>query len=277
MVFFRPTDASGQSLRSVTADDFRPLALALTGALDLAAVDRAAAAAFERVSEPFVARETRPAMRAEADLGTVWRAGLIDELRNPRPKGPVAQRILCSADDEAQWLQMRRNGITATDAARLATPASVRGVTNDKLMGSSFQGNAYTEFGRRREPVIAKWLQEEHGIHSCGLLIRAAEHERHLATPDGLAEWGSEVVLAEIKTTNKPWKRIPRNYLRQVWWQQYVVGAERTLFVWERHDDFVVQDAQPQSVWIERDDAEIAKLVKFADEVLERVDALRAR
>lgn len=277
MVFFRPTDASGQSLRSVTADDFRPLALALTGALDLAAVDRAAAAAFERVSEPFVARETRPAMRAEADLGTVWRAGLIDELRNPRPKGPVAQRILCSADDEAQWLQMRRNGITATDAARLATPASVRGVANDKLMGSSFQGNAFTEFGRRREPVIAQWLQEEHGIHSCGLLIRAAEHERHLATPDGLAEWGSEVVLAEIKTTNKPWKRIPRNYLRQVWWQQYVVGAERTLFVWERHDDFVVQDAQPQSVWIERDDAEIAKLVKFADEVLERVDALRGR
>ena len=265
------------AVRATRADDFRPLALAATSVIDLPEIDRAARAAEERLRDSFVVRETRPAPApAPAGEGTVWRAGILDELRNPRPKGPVAARILCSADDHDEWLRMRRAGITATDAARLATSRSIDGVVNDKLAGSSFQGNAYTEFGRRREPVIAEWLRERHGIGGCGLLIRAEADDRHLATPDGLAEWGSEVVLAEIKTTNKPWSRIPRAYLRQVWWQQYVLGAERTLFVWERHDGFVVQDDEPSAVWVERDDAEIAKLVRFADAVLERLEALRA-
>lgn len=272
-----------EPLRATRADDFRPLALAATGTIDLREIGRAARTAQRRVREAgaareaYVARETRPAASAlPADEGTVWRAGILDELRNPRPKGPVAGRIVCSADEHDEWLRLRREGITATDAARLATAGSVNGVVNDKLGGSAFTGNRYTEFGRMREPVIADWVRERHGIGGCGLLIRAEDDPRHLATPDGLAEWGAEVVLAEIKTTNKPWSRIPRNYLRQVWWQQYVVGAERTLFVWERHDDFVVQDDEPTAVWIERDDAEIAKLVRLADTVLERLDELRA-
>ncbi|NLT26091.1 MAG: YqaJ viral recombinase family protein [Microbacteriaceae bacterium] len=268
-------------VRATRADDFRPLALAATGTIDLREIGRAARTAERRIRaerETYVARETRPAPASPlpADEGTIWRAGILDELRNPRPKGPVAQRIVCSADDHDEWLRMRREGITATDAARLATAGSVNGVVNDKLGGSGFAGNRYTEFGRMREPIIADWVRERHGIGGCGLLIRAEADRRHLATPDGLAEWGAEVVLAEIKTTNKPWSRIPRNYLRQVWWQQYVVGAERTLFVWERHDDFVVQDDEPTAVWIERDDAEIAKLVRLADAVLERLDELRA-
>lgn len=265
------------SARATRSDDFRPLALAATGVIDTDEIARAGRAAEAQMRETFVTRETRPGAAVDRSVeGTLWRAGILEELRNPRPKGPVAERIVCSADDVDEWLRMRRAGITATDAARLATPASVNGVVNDKLSGGSFQGNAFTEFGRRREPVIAEWLRQRHGIGGCGLLIRAEADARHLATPDGLAEWGSEVVLAEIKTTNKPWSRIPRNYLRQVWWQQYVVGAERTLFVWERHDDFVVQDDEPSAVWIERDDAEIEKLVRLADIVLERLDELRA-
>jgi hypothetical protein len=90
-----------------------------------------------------------------------------------------------------------------------------------------------------------------------------------MATPDGVAVLDGQVVLAEIKTTNKPWRSIPRSYLRQVWWQQYVVGAERTLLVWEQHADFVPVGAEPQCRWIERDDNEIHALVCLADRVLE--------
>ncbi|MDJ1372444.1 YqaJ viral recombinase family protein [Gulosibacter molinativorax] len=266
MVIFRPTATESSDSRP-SADDFAPLALA--------ELDAAQPEEMKRRTESFesyVIRQTRPSTLPSVPVeGAVWKSGILEELRNPRPKGPVAQRIVCSSDDRENWLAERRRGITATDAARLATPTSVRSVASDKVYGNSFSGNAFTDFGRQREPVIADWVLQEHGIAACGLLFRSADNPRHLATPDGLAEWGDEVVLAEIKTVNKPWKRIPRNYLRQVWWQQYVLGAERTLFVWERHENFVVQDAEPKSVWIDRDDAEIAKLVTLADEVLARV------
>lgn len=266
MVYFRPTAAERVDAR-VSADDFGPLALAELNAAEPEGLSRP-----NESFESYVVRQTRPSKLPSSPVeGTVWKSGILEELRNPRPRGPVAKRIVCSADDRENWLAERRRGITATDAARLATPTSIRAVVADKVYGSSFSGNAFTDFGRQREPVIADWVRQEHGIAGCGLLFRAAENPRHLATPDGLAEWGDEVVLAEIKTVNKPWKRIPRNYLRQVWWQQYVLGAQRTLFVWERHEDFVVQDAEPKFVWIDRDDAEIAKLVKLADEVLARV------
>lgn len=266
MVYFRPTAAEAAEFRA-TADDFGPLALA-----ELKAAEPVIAARSVESFETYVVRQTRPSAAPSVPVeGAIWKSGILEELRNPRPKGSVAERIVCSSDDRENWLAERRRGITATDAARLATPTSVRAVVADKVHGSSFGGNAFTDFGRQREPVIADWVRQEHRIASSGLLFRAAENPRHLATPDGLAEWGDEVVLSEIKTVNKTWKRIPRNYLRQVWWQQYVLGAERTLFVWERHENFVVQDPEPNFVWIDRDDAEIEKLVKLADEVLDRV------
>ncbi|WP_225735659.1 YqaJ viral recombinase family protein [Gulosibacter chungangensis] len=266
MVYFRPTTAQQPDSR-VSAEDFGPLALAELKAAEPEEMKRRTES-----FETYVVRQTRPAMAPSLPVeGTVWKSGILEELRNSRPKGPVASRIVCSSEDRDNWLAERRRGITATDAARLATPTSVKAVAADKIYGSSFSGNAFTDFGRQREPVIADWMHREHGIASCGLLFRSEGNPRHLATPDGLAEWGEEVVLAEIKTVNKTWKRIPRNYLRQVWWQQYVLGAQRTLFVWERHENFVVQDPEPKFVWIDRDDAEIEKLVKLADEVLARV------
>nr|WP_225752074.1 YqaJ viral recombinase family protein [Pseudoclavibacter sp. Marseille-Q3772] len=290
MVVFRPVSddalahAENEAPRGHSAitsraapGDYAPLALAFEPTLR-ALGDAAAAAEQAATMEPveratFTFAQTRAArIPVTPAIGTVWRAGMLDP-RDPFEviEGALRERVLCADHERESWLSYRRTGITATDAARLASVTSVRAVVNDKLYGGSFQGNAYTEFGRQREPEIAAWVRREHGIEPCGLLIHAAENKRHLATPDGLVHRDGEVVLAEIKTTNKPWKRIPRNYLRQVWWQQYVTGASRTLFVWERHENFVVQDAVPQFVWIERDEAEIAKLVQLADEVLKNL------
>ena len=61
---------------------------------------------------------------------------------------------------------------------------------------------------------------------------------------------------------------IPRHYLRQVWWQQYVLGAERTLVVWERHEDSSPSHADPECRWVDRDENEIDRLVVLADELL---------
>ncbi len=277
MVFFRPTQPESAGVRKPETGDFSPLALAEPRFDHLAEADAVDISTVPLQPASFVVPETRPAdsaLAASTSVGTVWRAGILDELKQPRVTGELADRIVCAADDTDRWLRARRRGVTATDAARLATAKSVRSVVLDKVQGGGFVGNAYTDHGRKREPHIVEWMRQRHDIAGCGLLIRSAENERHLATPDGLAQWGDEVVLAEIKTTNKNWNCIPPKYLRQVWWQQYVVGVERTLFVWEVHHNFVVQDAEPRAVWIERDDAQIAKLVRLADHVLEQLDSL---
>lgn len=185
------------------------------------------------------------------------------------------ERIVAYAQDRVAWTRARSRGVTGTDAARLATDAAVEAVLRDKVLGSRFSGNAYTDHGRAREPEIARWMAREHGIAPSQALFHAEFEPRHLATPDGLAVRGGAVLLAEIKTTTSAWRSIPRSYLRQVWWQQYVLGAERTLVIWERHEDFVPAEAEPQCRWVDRDEDEIAMLVGRANRVLRLMGALR--
>lgn len=187
----------------------------------------------------------------------------------PGATGHVA-RIVASSSDRVGWLRARSRGITATDVAKLSTPRSLHAAVNDKLNGSGFSGNAFTQHGRSREPEIAAWVAATHGIQPSDLLFHAERDRRHLATPDGLVvRSGGSIELAEIKTTNKPFTSIPRHYLRQMWWQQYVLGAERTLFVWEQHNQFLPVHEEPQCQWVERDDREIARLVALAGELIE--------
>ncbi|MEO6827130.1 MAG: YqaJ viral recombinase family protein [Microbacteriaceae bacterium] len=178
-------------------------------------------------------------------------------------------RIVADSTDRVTWLSARRHGVTATDVARLTSVGSVAAVARDKLLGAGFAGNAFTEHGLAREPVIARWVQSEYGIRHSTSLFHATAEPQHLATPDGvLVAADGALLLAEIKTTNRPWRCIPRSYLRQVWWQQYVLGAERTLVVWEEHHEFVPVREKPRCRWVDRDENEIAQLVSLADRVL---------
>lgn len=185
----------------------------------------------------------------------------------------LAARIVADSRDRVAWMRARSRGITATDVAGLTSPKSISRAADAKLGGGPrFGGNAYTDHGRRREPEIAAWVAATHGILPSSALFRAEVEHRHLATPDGIAvDAAGRVKLAEIKTTNKPWSGIPRTYLRQVWWQQHVLGAERTLFVWEQHQDFSPIHDEPRCVWIDRDEREIAKLVSLATDLIDEL------
>jgi len=186
------------------------------------------------------------------------------------------ERIVAHSSDRVAWLRARAAGITATDVARLASLRAVEAVIADKRYGSRFSGNAYTEHGKEREPVIAAWVAATHGIQPSAHLFHASANRAHLATPDGVGQdRDGRLLLAEIKTTSSGWKRVPRHYLRQVWWQQYVLGAERTLFVWEKHDGFVPIADEPECRWIDRDDDQIRGLVQLADMVLDRLRSSR--
>lgn len=169
-------------------------------------------------------------------------------------------------------MRARSRGITATDVASLTSDRSITRAADAKLMGSGFSGNAYTAHGRAREPEIAAWVAATHGIQPSSALFHAVVEKRHLATPDGIVvDTAGRVTLAEIKTTNKSWRSIPRTYLRQVWWQQHVIGAERTLVAWEEHDDFVPVGDEPRCMWVDRDEVEIAKLVRLATSLIDEL------
>lgn len=193
----------------------------------------------------------------------------------------LAARIVADSRDRVAWVRARSRGITATDVASLTSERSIARAADEKLQGSRFSGNAYTDHGRRREPEIAAWVAATHGIQPSSALFHAVVEPRHLATPDGVrVDANGRVTLAEIKTTNKPWRQIPRSYLRQVWWQQHVLGAERTLVAWEQHRDFVPLHDEPRCAWVERDEAEIAELVRLAScliDELHRRTTLRQR
>lgn len=191
----------------------------------------------------------------------------MSAMESPPPS--YLRRVVVDGNDRMAWLRARARGITATDVAKLSTPRSIDAAAWEKLHGSRFGGNAYTEHGKAREPEIAAWVLREHGIAPSQALFHAEGDIRHLATPDGLSERrGGGLELAEIKTTNKEWRTIPRHYLRQIWWQQYVLGAERTLLVWERHEDFVPV-GDPEHRWIDRDENEIARLVSLAGRLID--------
>lgn len=193
----------------------------------------------------------------------------------------LAARIVADSRDRVAWVRARSRGITATDVAALTSERVIPRAADAKLMGSNFSGNAYTAHGRIREPEIAAWVAATHGIRPSSALFHAEVEKRHLATPDGIAvDPSGRVVLAEIKTTKKAWRSIPRTYLRQVWWQQHVLGAERTLVVWEEHDGFVPVGDEPRCAWVDRDEVEIGRLVRLAtsliDELYRRTQLSRA-
>jgi hypothetical protein len=185
------------------------------------------------------------------------------------PLPDYRSRVIANSTDRVAWLRARSRGVTATDVARLSSARALQSVALEKLTGSGFGGNAYTDHGRAREPEIARWVNANHGIAPSTELFHAHGEKRHLATPDGVAKQGNELLLCEIKTTSHAWRSIPRSYLRQVWWQQYVLGADRTLVVWEQHSDFVPVAAEPLCRWVERDDNEIYVLVGLANRLLD--------
>ena len=50
-----------------------------------------------------------------------------------------------------------------------------------------------------------------------------------------------------------------------------MLGAERTLVVWEEHDGFVPVGDEPRCAWVDRDEREIGNLVRLATELIDEL------
>lgn len=186
------------------------------------------------------------------------------------------QFIVSKASFPEGWLLERRKGVTATQVAKAATPKGFEQAVRDYLSDHVEIDNDYMRFGREMEPVIARILHQKFDILPNDWLLRHAENEHHLATPDGLSL--DHKLIAEIKTTGRDWEHVtvPAQYRRQVQWQLHVTGADACLFAWMLRVDidgvFAPAWWEPKHLWIERDEGMIETLVKAADELWGRVE-----
>lgn len=152
------------------------------------------------------------------------------------------------SNSREEWLEQRKQFLTATDIAKIITggPAAWAEVKKSKQEGSkSIPVTEAMKFGNEREKHIAEFVQVF--ADPTGLLKPndqlwvSDDNPRLAATPDmvGINADGVCEVIGELKTTKHDWAETPRNYWVQVQTQLYVTKAKYCVFAWEVHVDYV--------------------------------------
>ena len=197
----------------------------------------------------------------------------------------LESRAGASDQDRAKWLAERRAGVTATEVRDLALGKLRTQDLIDLKLGRKtdpFNGNAFTEWGKQREVVIAADLRGM-GIEPETRVFHHGDNSRHLASPDGVGvDFDDQIVVSEIKTCGHA---LPvgsaaldeKGYLLQIQWVMHVTGAVRCLLVVEERisvaGGFV--EGPRAADWIDRDDAAIRELIEVADGFLAELDRQR--
>lgn len=185
----------------------------------------------------------------------------------------AARKVADESEDREGWLAARRDGITATEVAKLAQrPAYVAELRREKAGEGRFVATRDTARGKQREPEIAA-IFEGSGLTGTSGLYRAKNNPRHLASPDMIGEdFDEQLFLGEIKTSKYDLNPLGQKfastyYADQMQWQMYVTGAVGCRFIYEQHDDVWPEPVTVSlnSVWVERDDDRIAELIAIAD------------
>jgi len=175
-------------------------------------------------------------------------------------------------DGEQAWHGERAQGVTATEVVRLVRGGiqTRRSILADKLHGSDFKGNAHTERGHEREPIIAKWVTRHFGIEANSILWANPDNPLYRCTPDGLGQdLDGDPAGFEVKSlTGEDSDDIDAEHEDQCQWNMLVTGRSRWLYVWERLDEHGQYPLEPSYRWIERDDERIAELQAAADKFI---------
>ncbi|MBN9210753.1 MAG: hypothetical protein BGO45_10790 [Microbacterium sp. 71-36] len=205
----------------------------------------------------------------------------------PPAVAELMRRAGASDQDRAAWLAERLTGLTATEIAGLAVGKKRQGELVDLKLGlkeDTFNGNAYTEWGKLREPFLAA-AAERRGILAESRVFHHAENRRWLASPDGVgATFDGELLLGEYKTSGHDltpgtptFERT--GYLEQMTWAMVVTGARRCLFIWEERlgtPETGFEAGRRFEHWIEFDEALAKRLAAFARRFFSALDKKRA-
>ncbi len=177
----------------------------------------------------------------------------------------LQERFLLNADDYYKWTWLSRNHVAATDAAALASSNSINSIMTRKYSDYELDSK-YIDWGNKREPEILKHFN----LTQNRSMYHAEHQKRFIAMPDAIFEKDGSLVIAQVKTTSKDFKKIPKKYLRQVQWEMYVSGASSCLFIWEYHENFNIISLKSQ--WIDRDEEIIKNLTTLGCQLITYLD-----
>jgi hypothetical protein len=185
-----------------------------------------------------------------------------------------ADRFLVRSSDREAWLKARAEGVTATMVQRAFTPAGMKEVLAEIDEPREVTPNAYMDWGNEREPFIAEFVKQRHGLLANDWLIskggKMSPDRWMMATPDGLCWHDGHKTIGEYKTSGKPLDKIPAHYIRQIQWQMWVTDAEQCVFAWELRMDApggFAPGFDIETQIVQRDNALIKKLVAVAEQV----------
>jgi hypothetical protein len=183
-----------------------------------------------------------------------------------------ADRFLVRSSDRDAWLWHRSQGVTATMVAKAFTPAGFAEVVAEMENPREVTPNAYMAWGNEREPFIAEFVKQRHGLLANDWLIsaggRMSPDRWMMATPDGLSL--DHTMIGEYKTSGKPLDKIPAHYMRQIQWQLWCSDATSCVFAWELRMDApggFAPGFDIETQIVQRDNALIEKLVAVAEKV----------
>lgn len=135
-----------------------------------------------------------------------------------------------------EWLDWRRNGITATEASAImgvSKWSTALDVYDQKLNPRPHEPSKYEEWGTRLEPVIRQTFAEKHKEYKV-VQGECYEDGWKRCSLDGELKdiTGKTVAILEIKTgsSDSDWAPVPEYYKAQVQWQMHVTGIKKVYF-----------------------------------------------
>ena len=154
-----------------------------------------------------------------------------------------------SDQNKEEWLAERLGGITATEIKTLflADEAgnldqAIQEMVIKKIINASTPDNKFFIWGREREPIIAKKIQnmfpsfkleEEHCVY------HSLEDYKFMASPDMIGEKDDNPFLVEIKTSKNDLMDEQvldkTGYFYQCQWQMFVTQTVECWLVFEQH------------------------------------------
>ena len=181
----------------------------------------------------------------------------------------VTYQAVASSDDWDERTRWASRLVTATDIAKLMTggPGTWAALKAEKAgLTRGFGGSAYTEWGKAREPIIAKFAKDTRDLdHNTFLFVR--DGTMHGATPDFVQP--SDVFVGDAKTAEgDEWDEVPKEYNFQINWQMYVRDAQEGLLFAEFHKGFRPTHLEPIIYPVPRDDDLIEQMIDVADRFL---------
>lgn len=176
-----------------------------------------------------------------------------------------------------EWLEQRRDYVTASEVSRLAHSSSAwQEIREAKRGGYTFAGNRYTRWGHEREAFLIEKIQKilpDEGIEPNDHLW-VMDGTRWAATPDGVG--AACVVDAKTGSLDAFSKALPQ-YRDQVLWQCMVARKKYGYIVFEERlqDDGDFAQFMPGGIsveYIEYDDHRVDELLQVANRFLDGAD-----